>query len=749
MLEGETMKAYQIRMLGGAAAVVLAASTALADTPAPPSGQDNPDIVVSARKREEPLSQTPIAITAIRGDVLRDRGLTRLEDIATVTPGVSFREDVAGRAGPAITIRGIGFDDYHANGSPSAAVHIDEVYQGSSAWITGQLFDIDHVEILKGPQGTLYGQNTTAGAINVLTRQPTATPQGYLDASYGSYGALRVEGALGGPVAQDLSARFAFLRQSGGGFLKSRGDAAFAGTTPVPGVIPGLPLVKPEDGFGDADFWGVRGTVRYEPSSTTRITAEVNYGRDRGANSQTDVRGRSATGFTEPDNDPYTFYANVLPFIHADQVGGRLKLEQDIGGVTFTGIAGQQHLKRSFTLDPGSPLRAFDILYRDRLDQTTLEARLANHVGGPIDWILGGFYFRDRVHTNQNEDVTDLYRSTINADALQHRESEAVFGEANWHFTPKLTATLGLRYTHEDARYQGATIDTNPYGRSIVANAFKLPVLFDNHFSDGNVSGRAVLTYRPGDGAMLYGSVSRGFKSGGFDGATIFTASKALPFKSEHVWAYEVGAKWFPHDQPFNFSAAGFYDDFSNLQATATVNLGGIPTNVRTNVAAATIYGGELEAGVRPLPGLDLTAGISLLHSRIDDVVSVNAAEAARREGKPLPDAPGLSFTLGARYRHQLANGWAIIPDANLSYTGSQYKEIDHYIKNGRYALLDARIAIEAPGGHWSLAIWARNLTDKAYFVGLVPAVSGTSVIGAQRIVGTPRTVGGELGYHF
>jgi len=740
----------RIRWVAGAALVALVASTAQAQDGA----ASDADIVVTARKRAEPLSQTPIAIVAIRGEELRARGLNRLEDIATVTPGVSFREDVAGRAGPAFTIRGIGFDDYHANGSPSAAVHINEVYQGSSAWITGQLFDIDHVEILKGPQGTLYGQNTTAGAINVLTRQPTDKPEGYLTASYGNYDALRVEGAVGGPLAHGLTARIAFVHESGGGFLKSMGNASVAGTTPVPGKIPPLPLVKAQDDFGDADFWGVRGTIRYEPTASTRITAEIDYGRDRGANSQSDVLGTSATGFKEPDRNPYTFYANALPFLHADQIGGRLKLEQDLGGVTFTGIASHQHLTRSFTLDPGSPVRAFDILYRDRLDQTTFEARLANRPGGAIDWIAGAFYFRDRVHTNQNEDASDLLRSVIDADALQRRRSVAVFGEANWHFTPTLTATIGLRYTHERATYQGATVDLNPYGTSVVKSAFPdLPVAFDNHFSDNDLSGRAVLSYRPTETATLYASVSRGFKSGGFDGATIFTASKALPFKSEHVWAYEVGAKWFPHDRPFNLAASGFYYDFSNLQATATVVLGGavggIPTNVRTNVASATIYGGELEAGLRPLAGVELNAGISLLHSRIDDVVSANPAEAARREGRPLPNAPGLSFTAGARYRHRLAGGWAITPSTNLSYTGTQYKDIDHFVKNGRYALLDARLQLDSPDGHWSIAAWGRNLTDKAYFVGLIAAPSGGTVIGTQRIVGAPRTFGGEVALHF
>lgn len=707
------------------------------------------DILVVARKRVEPLSKTPIAVTAITGDTLRDRGLTTISDIATVTPGVSFREDVGGRAGPSITIRGIGFDDYHALGSPSVAVYVDQVYQGSSAWISGQLYDIDHVEILKGPQGTLYGQNTTSGAINVLTKQPTGTTQGFVTASYGSYGALRVEGGIGGPITTDLTGRIAFLRQSGGGFLTSEGDTAQAGTTPVPGKITPLPLVGRQTGFGDRDYWGTRGMLRYAPSSSTTITAEASYGRDRGANTQTDVLGRSATGFTEPDTNPYTFYANVLPFIHSDQIGGRLMLEQDLGGVTLTAIAAQQHLKRTYTLDPGSPLRAFDILYRDELDQTTLETRLASPQGGAIDWQVGVFHFRDRIHSNQNEDVSDLYRTVIDADALQHRRSTALFGEANWHVTPTLTATLGLRYNWEHATYRGATIDLNPYGTTILSRAFTLPITFDNHFSDQNLSGRAVVSWRPVEGATIYASASRGFKSGGFDGATIFTASKALPFKSERVWAYEAGAKWFPRDRPYNVSASAFYDDFSNLQATAVVNLGGLPTNVRTNVASATIYGGELQFGLRPLAGLDLNGGIALLHSRIEDVVSANAAEAARREGKPLPNAPGLSFTAGARYRQQLGGGWTITPSTNLSYSGKQYKEIDHYIENGAYALLDARIELAPPGGHWTFALWGRNLTDKVYFVGLIPAVSSGTVIGTQRIVGAPRTLGGEISWRF
>jgi iron complex outermembrane receptor protein len=724
----------------------LAAMSAHAETAAD-SGQVD-EIVVTARKRAEPLSQTPLPITAFRGDDLKARRVNNLEDLAAITPGMSFREDVAGRAGPAITIRGIGFDDYHAMGSPSAAVHLDEVYQGSSAWITGQLFDIDRVEVLKGPQGTLYGRNTTAGAINIITRRPTGQAGGYVGASYGSHDAVRIDGAYTMPLADQVALRIAVLRESGGGYMTNKGNASVAGTTPAPGVIPPLPSIG-EHKTGDKDFWGARATLAYTPTDTTRVTAAVNLARDRGDNSQTDVLGRSATGFTEPDTDPYTYYANLDPFVRSEQIGGRLQVEHDFqDGLKFTGIASQQHLKRTYTLDPGSPLRAFDIRYADTLDQTTLEARLGKS-GGLVEWVAGAFYMKDRVASDQREDVSDLFRSVIDATSDLHRESWAAFGEADWRFGPRWTATLGLRYTDETAHFDGATVDLNPYGLSAVKSAFALPVRFDNRFSDSNLSGRAVLTWRPTEATMLYASASKGFKSGGFDGATIFTASKALPFQSENVWAYEGGYKWFPTSLPLSLTASGFYYDFSNMQSTSVVNLGGIPTNVRTNVADAQVYGGELQLNLRPIERLELNAGLALLHSEITRDASVDPAEVARRVGAPLPNSPELSYSLAARYGWDLPGGWTLSPAAQLSYVGSQYKELDHYVRAKSYTLIDGQVELTAPGGRWSLSLWGKNLGDETYFTGLIPAVSKNVVIGTQRIVGAPRTIGVAVNVNF
>jgi len=726
--------------------VSLVASAAHAEALA--DGGQVDEIVVTARKRAEPLSQTPLAIIAARGDDLKARRVNNLEDLAAITPGMSFREDVAGRAGPAITVRGIGFDDYHAMGSPSAAVHLDEIYQGSSAWITGQLFDIDRVEVLKGPQGTLYGRNTTAGAINIVTRQPSALAGGYVGASYGSYGATRIDGASTMPLTEQLALRLAVVRESGGAYMTNKGNSSVAGTTPAPGVIPPLPLIG-EHKTGDKDFWGARATIAYTPTEATRITAAINLARDRGDNSQTDVLGRSATGFTEPDTNPYTYYANINPFVHSDQVGTHVQVEHDLqNGLNLTGIASQQHLKRTYTLDPGSPLRAFDILYKDKLDQTILETRLSKS-GGSFEWVAGAFFMNDRVASDQYEDVSDLFRSVIDAASDLHRESWAAFGEVDWRFASQWTATLGLRYTDEKAHFDGATVDLNPYRLTRVNTAFALPVVFDNRFADSNLSGRTVLTWRPTDQAMVYASASKGFKSGGFDGATIFTISKALPFQSENVWAYEGGYKWFPTDLPLSLTVSGFYYDFSNMQSTSVVNLGGVPTNVRTNVSAAEIYGGELQLNLRPIEHLELNAGVALLHSEITEDRAVDPAEVARRVGGALPNSPKLSYSLGGRYSWVLPHGWSLSPAAQLSHVGSQYKELDHYIRAESYTLVDGQLELTAPGGGWSLSLWGKNLGDETYFTGLIPAVSRGVVIGTQRIVGAPRSVGVAVKVNF
>jgi iron complex outermembrane receptor protein len=728
---------------------VLAAPGALArasETPADDASSN--DIVVTARKREERLSDVPIAVSAFTGDQLRERGVATLFDLVSQSPGVLIRQDVAGRASPSIVIRGIGYDDFRSNGNPAVAVHADQVYLGSNALIGGNLFDVDRIEILKGPQGTLYGRNTTAGAVNIISRQPGDHLEANAYAEGGSYRHVRAEAGIGGPLTDTIGVRVAATYDRGGGFLINKGTQGYAGKSPS-AAVPVLPLVKESDHVGDADFFAARGTLVYQPSIETKLTLQLTHARDRGDNSQSDVLGTSATGFTEPDTDPFTYYGTFVPRIHSNQTGGQVRLEQDLGFATLTAIGAYIGLDRRYTFDPGDPRRTFDLDYRDRLKQYTGELRLQGSVGTLVDWTLGGFYFRDRIRLKSLLDASDQIRTVLATDYLQHRESYAVFGEADWHVTSRLTLTTGLRYNNETSDFSGSTSDLNPYGASVAAAAFRLPVAFDEDFEDDNVSGRIVLSYRPADQALLYASYSRGFKSGGFDGSTIFSVPEAAPFRSEKVNAYEAGAKLFASTVPVTIAAAGFYYDFSDLQANSVRSFAGISTAVRTNVAKASLYGGEIEIVATPARGARIGISGSYLHSKVDDFVSVNPAEVARRNGNELPDSPGLTLNLDASYALRVGQ-WTLEPQANFRFTGDHYKEIDNYVPVRGYGLLNLRLALISPDGRWTAAVFGRNVTDTRYFTGLIPAASAAGVVsGTQRIMGAPATYGVSLGWRY
>ncbi|MCK9542150.1 MAG: TonB-dependent receptor [Novosphingobium sp.] len=721
------------------------------DEPGAASGTGD-EIVVTARKRVERIADVPIAISAFRGDDLANRGVSSVSDLASISPGVSIREDVAGRASPSIVIRGVGFDDFRPNGSPAAAVHVNEVYLGSNALIGGALFDVDRLEILKGPQGTLYGRNTTAGAVNIITRKPGDFWEGNAAVEYGRFDRLRLDAGIGGPLSDSAGIRIAGTYQRGGGFLTNLGTAAFAGTSPVPGVIPDLPLVGVRKNIGDADYGAVRGTIVLSPGETTEITLQANYGRDRGQNSQSDVLGRSATGFTEPDTDPYTYYGNLLPAMHSDQAGVSAKLVQDIGGDTsMTALFAYQHLDRRYAFDPGDPRRTFDLDYSDRLNQYTAELRFNGKLGGLADWTAGAFYFRDRIAFGSLMDASDLVRTVFETDYRQKRSSWAVFGESDVHLTDRLTATLGLRYTSEKSRFSGATIDLNPYGASFGGAAFPgVPAIFDNRFKDDNLSGRALLSYKPIHDLMVYASVSRGFKSGGFDGSTIFSVPEALPFASEKVTAYEIGVKWYSANLPVTFTASTFYYDFRGLQANSVRQIGPVTTSVRTNVAKAEIYGGEAELSVKPVDDLTIRGAVSLLHSKVSDFVSSDPVEVARREGNRLPDAPRVSWNLNASYAIHLGGEWTATPYGEVNHVGKMFKELDNFVSAPSYTLVNTRLTFAAPDERFSFGLFGRNLTKEVYFVGLIPAANAAGVVsGVQRIVGAPRTYGVFAGVKF
>lgn len=734
-----------VHALGIATASVLAVPVSAQTVPAgQPGGEDDAEIIVTAQKREQTLLDVPAAVLAIGGERLRETGATSFLQLTQQTPGViASNQLVGGRTVQTFTIRGIGFDDFRPNGSPSAAVHFDGVYQGSSALVGGQMFDVARIEILKGPQGTLYGRNTTAGAVNVLSQKPDDRPGGFAMLDYASFDSLRAEAAVNVPLSSLVAVRVSGVYDRTDGFLANVGPGRFGGTTPGAAIPVNGSLPRDADAAGST-FIAARALVSIGEGTGTDLLLNVHGFDETGGQAQAE---RTLATATYAANAPYTFDGNIAPRLAKRNYGASATLTQDVGdAMQLTVVGGYEHLRQRYDWNDGVPIRQFDIAYRDRLEQGSVEARLQNRTGGALDWLVGGAYFRDAIRLDSTLDGSDAFRTVFEAAYRQKRASWAVFGDGSYHLTDALTLGVGLRYTRENSRFSGATIDADPYGTSLARAALPgIPARFDNRFEDGRVSGKGSLRYAIGDTAQVYASFGRGFKAGGFDGSTIFSTPEALPFRSENMWAYEAGIKFLPRRGPVQIEASGYYYDYTDLQANSILQpTPGVFTNIRTNVGKARVYGGEVSITARPVDGLELRIGAALLDSEITEIRSANAVEAARRIGNVLPSAPAMTLNGSIRHEMPLSSRMTLIPLVTGRFVGKYYTELDNYNAIGDYFVGDARLELRVDR-RWSIAGYVRNFSDTLYANGAV--ATSRTVFNVFR--GPPRTYGMSLGARF
>lgn len=697
-------------------------------------------IIVTAQKREQSLLEVPSAVLTLSGDQLRKDGVKDFLDLAQHTPGVIVSNTlVGGRTVQNFTIRGIGFDDFRPNGNPSAAVHFDGIYQGSSALIGGQMFDVQRVEILKGPQGTLYGRNTTAGAVNVISYKPSNQLEGKADASYSSFDSRRAEAAINVPLTQSVALRVSGLYDHTDGYQARLGAGRFAGTTPNP-IIPAIKDPGYSDKVGRSTFFGGRALLSVGQGTGTELLLNVHAFREKG--------GQPLAEPTNGSTPRYSFFGNIDATRARKNWGTSLTLTQDIGdSVVLTVLGGYEWMKNDYDWDDGTPQRTYDILYRDKLQQGSIEARLQNKDSGDFNWTVGAAYFRDKIDLFSTIDGSDTFRTVFEANYIQNRKSFAGFADIDVKVAPRLRVDLGVRVTREEATFGGYTNDLNPYGLSISKYVFPdLDVNFNNRMTKASPSGRATVTYELTDAARIFGSIGRGFRAGGFDGTTIWSAPEALPFRPETVWAYEGGVKFLPRGGPVQIEVAGFYYDFSDIQASTSKQYGssGAFTSVRTNVGKARSYGGEASIIARPVDGLTLNMGVALLSTKVLRIESARPEEAVRRLGNELPQAPNMTINGSISYDIHVSDRVTVTPQVDARYVSEYYTALDNYQTIGDYALVNARIGVEIDK-RWTIAAFVRNLTDTYYAFGL----GGASATAKSVLSAPPRTWGVSAGVKF
>ena len=658
------------RLLMSCAACAAIALPTFARAQAAPADQPTDDIIVTAQKKSESIQSVPIAITAFSAATLDDKTIDDATDLSFSVPNLTVTDAGA-------SLRGIGNLAISSTSESGLGYHVNGVYIGQPA-SSAEYFDIERIEVLRGPQGTLYGRNTTAGVINIITQKPTHDFGGYVFGSYGNYNSVKLKSAINVPVGDALSFRLAGFYLDRSGYTTN--------------------IFNGHD-VDDRHMYSVRGSVRLDLGDT-RADLVVSYFKenDRRNNGTKGVCQKDAVigcspldrGFQTPDSRRTIFntlrgltglfpagdyFANSVnptslreinqdidPQVNIEEWNGSLELTHDFGDITLTSLTGYQQvhsdirndfdrfvsnvpLSRAVTFDlfrDGHPQSYNSIVSarRDVVDtrQFYQEVRLASQFGGPVNFLLGGNYYDYRSNlvvdithvtlaaTQQAFGLNSIYEGYKIESLPSTTKSFGFFGEAYFDLSPKTRLTGGLRYSHDTKYIATRQLFLDPLfnpAQYPTPNSI-VPYTIGN-FDKGVFTGRVVLDHKFSNRVLGYVSVSRGYKAGGINpgGATVPT------FDPEFLNAGEIGLKGTTRDGTFSADASAFYYDYKGLQ----IGQVGV-TSANTVNSDARVYGAELEWTVRPTRNLQFDGSFSYLDTRLKNFQSGD-------EGDPNAIAPG------------------------------------------------------------------------------------------------------------
>lgn len=704
-------------------------------------------IVVTAEKRPSFANDLPVAITAFDSDALETFEFSTLADLPAQVPNLQVQTLFA-NVNPTIFIRGIGLDQATANANGSVGIYRDEVYVNSPAAQLFQMFDLERVEVLRGPQGTLYGRNTTGGAINFIARKPTNEYNARAAASYGRYDQVDLEGAIGLPIVEDLAAaRLAFVLNDRDGITKN--------------VVTG-------NHVNDRYNWAARGLFRLTPNSESDWLLNIHGGQNRAGARQYEnqpllepgpdglplIVGGAPVRCADPPNgcvdrggyvesdDPFQGAYNKEGDEDIDSFGASLTGSWDFPDSKLTSISAYEWNERRTDDDTdASPNEILEAVRSNSAWQVSQELRLASIRDTPIEWLGGAYLFIEDLEVDNQFDV---FFGDVRQRYNQDTSSFAFFGQASYDILEKVTLTGGIRYTWERKRFD---IRSN-------VPAFLGPGIDETEEETWNaLSGRTAISYRPTDNLLLFASYDRGFKSGGFNGGALENPIQADPIDPEFVNTFQVGAKtsWF--NNRLWLDIIGFYNDWNDLQV---FRLEGF-TVILDNAAKAKTYGLEIESQMVPFPGLSTRLGLGLLQSEYEDFVLNEAVLdpegnvlSPERDisGNTLVSAPKVSFNGDIEYELPISDYGYLRPRLDFSYTSEQFfdeENLERHKQEG-YWLLNARLAFQTMDGSLELAGWVRNLTDERY---LIEAADASDFGFDLLAFGDPRTYGLTVTYRY
>lgn len=675
------------------------------------------EIIVTAQRREQKLQDVPVSIAAFSSERLRDMGAGTITDVISQTPGVRF-QGVAGNAGlPVYNIRGVTILDFTYTNEGSVAIYADDVYLGNPFSANQQLFDVERVEILRGPQGTLYGRNATGGLVHYISKRPTAQLQGQALAQYSSFDDVVLEGAVSGPVSDSVRVRVAGRYNSNDGWQTSRNF--------------GTPLAKVDHAIAG------RVTVDADLSDSVSLTFSGHYGNSAGSEDARAGIGKrnpanlsqvctpeqvranlcaNVKGFRDPDPDPRHPYSSRpdIPYSLVS-AGGFLKLNADIGDVKFTSITAVEGGRKYDALDTGStPVFGSDIWidYYIRHRQFSQELRLSGN-SGRLEWIAGGIYYTDtRFFT------AILSGQNFGSYSDQKISSIGTFAQGTYALTDTLNLTAGLRYTSDEKKMRSYAALTGPRtGTRQGTPTFT----FSDRIAPKKVTWHFGADWHVTPDVMLYATASSGFKTGGYN--TAFAASRAAigPVEPETIITYEAGVKSNLLDRKLTANIGAFYSRYKSIQSSATVVCTTCPGGIAPrflNIGNAKIRGIEAELTARPTADLTASVGAAYNKNRLDAPANLLIG-GLPLNGNRLANTPKFSINGQFNWQPSLGDGrGSLIFGGDIMYQTKFFFRPDNnpYAVQSGYALVGARLGWEAENGV-RVEAFAKNLFDKKYFV--------------------------------
>jgi iron complex outermembrane receptor protein len=673
------------------------------------------EVVVTAQKRQETVNNTPLAVTALGMTQLQDAGVNTVSELTASVPNLQIHtiavDDFLG-----ITIRGVSNLSYLPQGNPAVSTYIDGIYVDPPVGFSNDLYDLERVEVLRGPQGTLYGRNATGGNVNIITAAPKASSAANFDVSYGNYNDVMAHAMVNVPASDSLAVRAAFMEHRNDGYFSTQGTTY--------------------RNYGTADDTGLRLTGLWTPAESFQWRLSLDGYQSHGtpgASIETGANGMPLNGLSPyhqpayPDPEPDNYIQNGAARSRLD-----LRLTDNL---SLAYITGYQHVVWKYVYgtlgQPGAPATPPATRAAEQNEASTQ----GHEVDLGLDTeklknVLGATYFGESVGWKVQNLVPGLdYASTALTDHGVAKASWGAFDQATWSPITDLRLTGGVRYSHDHQRqptYEQLTCATVPTLGQVqlltpISPLCAAPDVITTPSASGTwskVSWKAGVDYDLTDAALAYASVTTGYKQGGVQPGlpTAFPST----YKPESMTSYEAGTKLRLLDRTLNVRLAGFFEDYTNIQEAQLDFLGGLPEDITANAGGSHVYGVEIESEWRATTADYLSAFFTWLHARytvFDDAVDPRTNTLIPSlAGSQLPNAPDVSVRLEYHHDFSLPYGATLTPLVASYWQSTSFSEpinVDVY-KIGSYSKTDLQLTYATAAGRWRIAAYVQNVENRA-----------------------------------